>query len=222
VSDAFKGHYARANIAMELDSHSQQVVLVVPRLAYWPPGFRVRSIGKAEGLRTSVQMLVGNWFSRRIGGTSALMRRVAASALLASWVTACHQSYHPVPAATVDSGSPREYGRLLVVTRDGYELELVRAFIRPDSVVGFEKQKDRALLQAREPPRRLAFARDQIVRVESYERDAPGTAKENRAPQEPEDKAEAGRQLICVFSLGTRCPPKKRESPRTEGKPVSH
>jgi hypothetical protein len=149
------------------------------------------------------------------------MRRVAASALLASGMIACHQSYHPVPASAVDGGSPREYGRLLVVTRDGYELELVHAFIRPDSVVGFEKGKDRGLLQAREEPRRLAFAREQIIRVESYEWDAPGTAKENRAPREPEDKAETGREIICAFSLGTRCPPKKPESP-TDGKPVSH
>jgi hypothetical protein len=180
------------------------------------------SIGKALGLRNLPFMIVGNRQSRRIGGTPALMRRVAASALLASWLIACHQSYHPVPAATVDSGSPREYGRLLVVTRDGYELELVHAFIRPDSVVGFEKGKDRGLLQAKEEPRRLAFARDQIVRVENYERDAGRTTNEGRAPAKPEDDGEIVRGIVCVYSLFTLCPPKKPESPRPDGKPVAH
>jgi len=159
--------------------------------------------------------IVGKRNSRR----TAVISRVAACALLASWLIACHRSYHPVPAATIDSGSSREYRRLLVVTRDGYELQLVHAFIRPDSVVGFEKGKDRGLLGATEEPRRLAFGRDQIVRVESYEYVIRDTTKRSAAKSSKEDDAEAARGVVCLLTLWTHCPPPPSK-PR--GTPVVH
>src|SRR5262245_50943813 len=101
-----------------------------------------------------MHMIVGNRYSRR----TTLIRRVAASALLASWLLSC-RTYQPVPTTTFEKGRTREYGKLLVITRDRHQVELVHAFIRPDSVVGFTTDRD---------PRRVAFAHDQIIRVESY------------------------------------------------------
>jgi hypothetical protein len=138
---------------------------------------------------------------KRCSWRTTLVRPVAASALFASWLLSC-QTYRQVPTTTVDSGSPHEYGRLLVVTRDGYELELVHAFIRPDSVVGFAKGKDRGLLQAKEQPRRLAFAHDQIVRIESYERDTGETVKQVTAPPPGADLGGIGEVVTCALRRG--------------------
>jgi hypothetical protein len=106
-------------------------------------------------------MIADSQCSPRSAGR-ALVRCATASALLAGGLLACH-AYRPVPTATIDRGSPREYARLRVLIRGGYVTELVHAVIRPDSVVGFTVDKDRG--------QRIAVARGQIVRVDSYERD---------------------------------------------------
>jgi len=151
-------------------------------------------------------MILGNLHTRRFG----LIRRVAASALLTGGLGACSQSYHPVSSTIVDSGSQREYGRLLIVTREGYELELVHAFIRPDSVVGFERGKDVGLLERKEPARRLAFAHDQIVRVESYERD--WLRRGDRGGPTPADTADMS-GVICTLFRQRNCPPPPAKKP---------
>ena len=151
-------------------------------------------------------MIVGNRYSRR----TLLIRRVAASALLASWVLSC-QTYRPVPTPTVDNGSRREYRRLLVVTREGYELELVHAFIRADSVVGFLKGKDLGWLRSETGPRR-AFAHDQIVRIESYEYDRGETAKQAATPPPGADMTGIGEVLICALTMLIVCLPPQAPS----------
>ncbi len=97
------------------------------------------------------------------------------------------------------------------MTRDGYELELGHAFIRPDSVVGFEKGKDAGLLEAKEEPRRLAFAHDQIVRVESYEWD--GMRRRDAGSPPPADTLDIGRDIICGLFKNSNCTPVPRKGP---------
>jgi hypothetical protein len=151
-------------------------------------------------------MILDNRYLRRPSSIS----HVAASALVAVGLISCSQSYHQVPAATFDGGSQREYAQLLVVTRDGYELELVHAFIRADSVVGFVKGRDRGLLEAREAPQRFALAHDQIVRVESYERDL--LRHSNRGAPPPADTADM-RGVICTLFRERNCPPPPAKTP---------
>ena len=139
-----------------------------------------------------------------------LIRRVAASVLLASWLLSC-QTYRPVPTPTVNQGSPREYRRLLVVTRDGYELELVHALIRADSVVGFLKGKDLGWLRSETGPRR-AFAHDQIVRIESYEYDTRETVAQTTAPPPAADMTGTGQIFICALTLFIVCLPPQTPS----------
>ena len=153
-------------------------------------------------------MILGN----RDSPCSAVIRRASASALVASSLLSCH-SYRPVPAATLDSGSPREYGRILVVTREGYELELVHAFIRADSVVGFVKGKETGLLQKKSTGERRAFSRDQIARVESYERDRKETVQQATTPPPGADLGGVGGVFVCALTMGIVCIPSQAPSP---------
>jgi hypothetical protein len=137
-------------------------------------------------------MIVGNSHSRRI----TLVRRVVASALVASWVLSC-QTYRPVPTATINRGSPREYARLRILIRGGYVTELAHAFIRPDSVVGFTMGK--------EPGRRIAVARDQIVRVESYERDVAATLRRATVPPPDAGDGEIAGSNMCPMAVNSVC-----------------
>jgi hypothetical protein len=147
-------------------------------------------------------MILGNRHPRRIVRRTSFGRAVAC-ALFASGMFACRQAYRPVPAATLDSGSEREYRKLLVVTRDGYQMELVHAFIRPDSVVGFTPDRDN---------RRLAFAHDNIARIERAE----WSVKGEHPPSPPDSSTDFGRSIICtLFSNGPCPPPPQKELPRT-------
>jgi hypothetical protein len=146
-------------------------------------------------------MIVGNGQSRRIGGTPALMRRVAASALLASGMIAC-QTYRAVPAATVSSGSARQYAKLRVMKRDGSRVEIVRAYIRRDSVVGFVPGKDRL--------RRVAFAHDEVVLIESPLRDALGRTQ---MPPQPDD-GEIAESTTCPMRTNDICVSRPAPAPK--------
>ena len=69
---------------------------------------------------------------------------------------------HPVPATVLESGQTYTFRRVIVVTRDGYERDLVDAELRPDSLVG--TLRDSASV-------RVAMPATEIVRMESEERD---------------------------------------------------
>lgn len=139
-------------------------------------------------------MIDRKWYSRRVAAAVAL--RVAASALLAGGLLACHV-YRAVPVATVDRGSARQYAKLRVMTRDGKRVEIVRAFIRRDSVVGFAPAKDQV--------RRLAFARDQIVLVESDERGVGAMFKRAAMPRPGADDGPIAGSTMCPMAVNTVC-----------------
>jgi hypothetical protein len=105
------------------------------------------------------------------------------------------------------------------VTRDGYELELVHAFIRADSVVGFAKGKDTGLLRAKDEGRRLAFSHDQIVRIESYERDRKETVQQVTALPPGADPGSIGQILICGLTMFIVCLPPQTPSRAPEPTP---
>jgi hypothetical protein len=132
---------------------------------------------------------------------TALIGRVAAAALLAGGLLAC-QTYRAVPAATVNSGSARQYAKLRVMKRDGSRVELVRAFIRRDSVVGFVPGKDRV--------RRVAFAHDEVVLIESLQRDALGRTQ---MPLQPGD-GEMAESTTCPMRTNDICVSRPAPSPK--------
>lgn len=82
-------------------------------------------------------------------------RWVVGSLLL---VTSCTTALHPVPIEVVQSGQPRTYKRVLLVTTDGYERRLTNVIVRSDSLVGMRTDST---------DQRLAVAVTDIVRLES-------------------------------------------------------
>jgi hypothetical protein len=95
---------------------------------------------------------------------SRVLRGVATFGL--TLLAACASS-HPVPDETLRQGSPRTYDHLLVVTRDGWQMELSHAVIGPDSIRG-TAVGDHA-------GDRVALGHDQVVRVESWDANAHRT-----------------------------------------------
>src|SRR6476661_8710340 len=81
---------------------------------------------------------------------------------LALGCSGCTTAMHPVPVSVLESGQTHAFRRVLVVTRDGYERDLVDAELRPDSLVG--TLPDSANV-------RFAMPATEIVRMESEERD---------------------------------------------------
>ena len=122
-------------------------------------------------------------------------RRILAAVLPVVILAACH-AWHPVPEDTIAAGRPQPFARLLVVTRDGYELQLRDATIRADSIVGTAGDST--------PPRRLAIAHDNVVRVESQEADPKPVLREIGGWLLDTGK-EFYRLLVCVLSFGRLC-----------------
>ena len=124
-----------------------------------------------------------------------------ALALIAGGMVSC-QTYRAVPAATVRSGSARQYAKLRVMRRDGSRVEIVRAYIRRDSVVGFMPGKDRV--------RRVAFARDEVVLIESPQRDALGRTQ---MPPQPDD-GEIAESTTCPMRTNDICVSRPAPAPK--------
>ena len=112
------------------------------------------------------------------------------------------QTYRAVPAATVSSGSPRQYAKLRVMKRDGSRVEIVRAYIRRDSVVGFVPGKDRE--------RRVAFAHDEVVLIETPQRDA---LARTQMPPQPDD-GEIAESTTCPMRTNDICVSRPAPAPK--------
>jgi hypothetical protein len=90
------------------------------------------------------------------------LRRSCVELAFALLMSACTTAWHPVPREMLASAETHTYRRVLVVTRDGYERQLVDAVLRPDSLIGTRTDSTRA---------RLALSVSEIVRMESNEHD---------------------------------------------------
>ena len=126
-------------------------------------------------------------------------RDALAAILLLGSLLSC-RTYRPVPQDTIDRGSPYQYSKLLVVTRDGYEIELTRAYIRPDSVVGL-------MTGGKERRQRVAYAHERIVRIESAELSVGAAGSEATAPPPGADLGGLTRGIICVTTMTLVCVP---------------
>lgn len=122
-------------------------------------------------------------------------RRLFAVLAVSLISTGC-TAWHPVAASTLDQGSPRVYKRLLVVTRDGYEVQITDASIRIDSVVG--------TLTGAASGQRAAFSHDQVTRIETQDPDV-GPALEQGRGFLAATAAQFLKMMGCVFTLGRVC-----------------
>jgi hypothetical protein len=94
--------------------------------------------------------------------------RYGVTSLGLTLLAAC-ASWHPVSDETVRQGSAQSYDHLLVVTRDGREIELGSAVIGPDSIRG-TALGDHA-------GDRVALGHNEVARVESADASALATAQ---------------------------------------------
>src|SRR2546423_12507741 len=93
--------------------------------------------------------------------------RMARVALLALTFPAC-TVWRPLSRDPSLASEPRPYDHLLVITRDGYEVELSHAVVRADSIVGLGTHAHAG--------ERLAFSQEQVARVEGREVSVGATA----------------------------------------------
>ena len=83
-------------------------------------------------------------------------------------VAGCTTAWHVVPMDAVTSGQRQSFKRILLITRDGYERELIDVVVRSDSLIGIGTDSAH---------QRHAVALPAIVRIESREPDpAPALA----------------------------------------------
>lgn len=125
----------------------------------------------------------------------SLCRRVM-FVLVSVAVSGCLTAWHPVPAATVEQGDTRMYKRLMIITRDGYEVQITNASIRGDSVVGTSTGASAG--------EHVAFSHEQVVRIESQEPDIAPAKEEARSFMAAMGQG-LGRIFGCFFSLGHIC-----------------
>lgn len=133
----------------------------------------------------------------------ALHYRILLSAASLALLAAC-ASWHPVPDEAIRQGDARVYDHLLVVTRDGREIELSRAVIGADSVRGTASGTTTGIRAGD----RVALAHDEVVRVESREVTAGATATAVGGfvlEFSADVFREIGKFFGCILSRGNIC-----------------
>ena len=96
-------------------------------------------------------------------GTLRRARNVCA--ILLSLLAAGCSAWRPLPGAGLGPSQSERLGNAKVFMRDGTELELDNATVRPDSIIGF----------GGETRTRLAVARSDVTRVDARQPDDAGT-----------------------------------------------
>jgi hypothetical protein len=137
---------------------------------------------------------------RRFAELAAVLQ-VGACVLLTGGLVSC-QTYRALPSATLEQGSAQQYAKLRVMMRDGSRVEIVRAVIRRDSVIGFTPGKEHV--------RRLAFAHDQVVLVESLRRDV--LARTQMPPQRGD--GEIAESTTCPMRTNDVCVARPTPEPK--------